>query len=60
MQIPLPDRWWVLFDAEWEDVWTVCGFIMTLYHAEPCQDWKVEAMMDKKDVRQWVEEHPTT
>ncbi|KAF8919660.1 cyclin-like protein [Mucidula mucida] len=60
MQIPLPDRWWVLFDAEWEDVWTVCGFITTLYHAEPCQDWKVEAMMDKKDVRQWVEEHPMT
>ena len=60
MQIALPDRWWVLFDAEWEDVWSVCGYIMTLYHAEENNEWEVEKLMDKKDVRRWVEENITS
>ena len=23
--------WWELFDAKWEDVWTICRYIMRLY-----------------------------
>jgi len=29
--IGLPEGWWSLFDAEWEDMWSVCGYIMRLY-----------------------------
>ncbi|KAF7322571.1 Cyclin-like protein [Mycena chlorophos] len=50
--VSLPDRWWVLFDAEWEDVWSVAGWIMRLY--QPCQH-AVAGMLHKKDVRKWLE-----
>ncbi|KIY63942.1 cyclin-like protein [Cylindrobasidium torrendii FP15055 ss-10] len=56
--IALPDAWWVLFDAEWEDIWSVCGHIMHLYHAQEAASWDVHLLMDKKDVRKWSEENP--
>ncbi|KAK2467044.1 hypothetical protein APHAL10511_001302 [Amanita phalloides] len=30
-EIGLPGGWWELFDAAWEDIWSVCGHIMRLY-----------------------------
>jgi hypothetical protein len=30
----LPDRWWVLFDADYDDMWTACGWVMRLW-----RDW---------------------
>jgi hypothetical protein len=44
MRVPLPDRWWVLFDAEYEDMWSCCGTVMRLWDgwamAEPW--WSAE------------------
>jgi len=34
LAIPLPDRWWVLFDADYDDMWTACGWVMRLW-----RDW---------------------
>ncbi|EMD38490.1 hypothetical protein CERSUDRAFT_113662 [Gelatoporia subvermispora B] len=34
------NRWWELFDAEWEDVWSVCGYIMRLYRERDAEDQK--------------------
>ncbi|KAK0445501.1 cyclin-like protein [Armillaria borealis] len=57
LAIRLPDAWWKLFDTEWEDVWSVCGYIMRLYHPEV--DRKVvQGMLTKGDVRAWLEENP--
>ncbi|CAK9213791.1 unnamed protein product [Sphagnum troendelagicum] len=30
-KVPLPDRWWEVFDAKWSDVQTVCKVLATLY-----------------------------
>ncbi|KZT28510.1 cyclin-like protein [Neolentinus lepideus HHB14362 ss-1] len=62
LQIPLPSTppncWWELFDAEWEDVWAVCGYIMRLYRERSKEDQaRVAGMLTKKDVRRWLEEH---
>ncbi|KAG7452838.1 cyclin-like protein [Guyanagaster necrorhizus] len=57
LAIRLPDAWWKLFDAEWEDVWSVCGYIMRLYHPE-IDKKVVERMLTKGDVRTWLEENP--
>lgn len=35
-QIPLPDNWWILFDADWDDMWVCCGFVKKLW-----RDWGV-------------------
>ncbi|KAJ4467472.1 cyclin-L1 [Lentinula edodes] len=62
LQIALPSQsphcWWELFDANWEDVWTVCGYIMRLYR-EHTDDEKVRvvAMISKKGVRNWLEKY---
>ncbi|GBE82354.1 predicted protein [Sparassis crispa] len=51
-------RWWELFDAEWEDVWSVCGYIMRLYRERSAEDQtRVMRMVSKKGVRQWLEEN---
>ncbi|EPQ58403.1 cyclin-like protein [Gloeophyllum trabeum ATCC 11539] len=60
--IPLPSTppncWWDLFDAEWEDVWAVCGYIMRLYRERSLEDRRqVIGMLTKKDVRRWLEEN---
>jgi len=49
--------WWELFDAEWDDLWSVCGYITRLYRAQTLEDHtRVMGMVAKKGVRQWLEE----
>jgi len=51
--------WWELFDADWEDVWSVSGSIMRLYRERSVADkQRVMGMVSKKGVRQWLDEHP--
>ena len=63
LSIPLPSKhpncWWTLFDAEWDDVWTVAGYIMRLYRERsPGEKTKVMGLVTKREVRKWLEEHP--
>lgn len=52
------NRWWELFDAEWEDVWSVCGYVMRLYRERSAEDQtRVMGMVSKKGVRQWLDEN---
>lgn len=52
-----PNCWWDLFDADWEDVWSVCGYIMRLYRERTEEERsRVVGMVGKKDVRRWLEE----
>ncbi|KAI6043070.1 cyclin-like protein [Pisolithus marmoratus] len=52
------DSWWDLFDAPWEDVWIVCGHIMRLYRDRtPEERLEVMRMVNKKEVRKWLEEN---
>ncbi|KAH9030638.1 cyclin-like protein [Lactarius pseudohatsudake] len=48
--------WWELFDVDWEDLWSVCGYVMRLYR-ERTTDERVEIMglLTKRDFRQWLE-----
>ncbi|KAJ6618345.1 cyclin-like protein [Mycena sp. CBHHK59/15] len=60
LHIPLPSTppncWWELFDAAWEDVWSVCGFIMRLYRSRTEDEkMRVVGMVNKKEVRKWLE-----
>jgi len=58
LSIPLPPNWWELFDAAWEDVWSVCGYIMRLYRERSVEDRsRVVGMVSKKEVRKWLEAH---
>ncbi|CCM06232.1 uncharacterized protein FIBRA_08478 [Fibroporia radiculosa] len=64
LSIPLPSSpdncWWELFDADWEDVWSVCGHIMRLYRERNIEDrTRIMGMVSKKGVRQWLEDHHT-
>jgi hypothetical protein len=55
--VSLPEKWWELFDADWEDVWSICGRIMRLYRIRsPEETHLVEGMLHKKEVRKWLEE----
>lgn len=45
MRIPLPDNWWTLFDAEYDDLWDCCGTVMRLW-----DDWGVRDQRDKSDI----------
>ncbi|VDC00872.1 unnamed protein product [Peniophora sp. CBMAI 1063] len=56
LSIPLPDAWWELFDAEYDDVWSVCGWTMRLY-MERSEDDKarITRMTGKRAVREWLE-----
>ncbi|KAG1774313.1 cyclin-like protein [Suillus placidus] len=50
--------WWDLFDAPWEDVWSVCGYVMRLYRERaPEERMRVLRLVGKKDVRGWLEEN---
>ncbi|KAJ7582605.1 cyclin-like protein [Mycena floridula] len=52
-----PECWWELFDAEWEDIWSVCGYIMRLYRERSQQEIsRVVGLITKKDVRKWLDE----
>ena len=65
LRIPLPSTppvcWWELFDAEWEDVWSVSGYIMRLYRERTEEERKrVVGLVNKRDVRRWLEDNRTT
>ncbi|KAG6817089.1 hypothetical protein H0H87_012857 [Tephrocybe sp. NHM501043] len=60
LNIPLPSTppncWWELFDASWEDIWSVCGYVMRLYRKRSVKDNnRVVGMVTKKGVRKWLE-----
>ncbi|OAX40031.1 cyclin-like protein [Rhizopogon vinicolor AM-OR11-026] len=56
-----PNCWWDLFDAPWEDVWSVCGYIMRLYRDRTPEDrMRVLKLVSKKDVRRWLEDDAVT
>ncbi|KZV75783.1 cyclin-like protein [Peniophora sp. CONT] len=56
LNIPLPDGWWELFDAEFEDVWSVCGWTMRLYRDRSEEESsRVVRMTSKRTVREWLE-----
>ncbi|KIJ44223.1 hypothetical protein M422DRAFT_60068 [Sphaerobolus stellatus SS14] len=62
LSIPLPSEppncWWTLFDAEWEDMWSVASYIMHLYRERtPEEKTLVMRLVNKKEVRKWLEEH---
>ncbi|KAJ3982746.1 cyclin-like protein [Lentinula detonsa] len=51
-----PNRWWELFDADWEDLWSVCGYIMRLYRERSEEErLRVVGLISKKGVRSWLE-----
>lgn len=53
-----PHCWWTLFDAGWEDIWSVSGHIMRLYRPRTLEEQlRPMGMISKKDVRKWLEEH---
>ncbi|KAJ7470293.1 cyclin-like protein [Mycena latifolia] len=52
-----PNCWWELFDAAWEDVWSVCGHIMRLYRPRSEEETqRAVRMVSKKEVRRWLDE----
>ena len=57
LDISLPERWYELFDAEWEDVWSVAGYIMRLYNvpSKEKEDVDVKALLTKKALRAYLE-----
>ncbi|KZV93346.1 cyclin-like protein [Exidia glandulosa HHB12029] len=61
LAIPLPDDWWILFDAEWEDVHSIAGMIMRLYRPrQPAERLRLAQLVTKREVRRWLEEHSET
>ncbi|KAI0646933.1 cyclin-L1 [Trametes meyenii] len=53
--------WWELFDAEWEDVWSVAGYIMRLYRERSPEDQaRVLGLVSKKGVRSWLDQNVPT
>ncbi|KAL1746084.1 cyclin-like protein [Schizophyllum fasciatum] len=62
LRIPLPSEppnaWWELFDAEWVDIWSVCGHIMRLYRDRPASETeRLAGMVTKKGVRKWLQDN---
>ena len=60
LRISLPSTppvcWWELFDAEWEDMWNVSGYVMRLYrHRTREEDMRTLRLASKKEVRKWLE-----
>lgn len=50
--------WWELFDADWEDIWSVCGYIMRLYRERTREEQtRVMGLVSKKAVRKWLEDN---
>jgi len=64
LNIRLPSQppvcWWELFDARWEDVWTISGYIMRLYRQRtPEESRRILGMVNKQEVRKWLEDNAT-
>jgi hypothetical protein len=50
-RIPLPVDWYILFDVTWDDIWSICGSVMTLWN-----DWGIPGSAgDVGDLEQRVE-----
>lgn len=50
--------WWELFDVDWEDMWSVSGYVMRLYRERTLEDrQRVLGLVTKKEVRRWIEEN---
>ena len=48
--------WWELFDADWEDIWSVAGYVMRLYRERsPDEQARVLGLVSKQKVRDWLE-----
>ncbi|KAH7096104.1 cyclin-like protein [Auriculariales sp. MPI-PUGE-AT-0066] len=61
LQVALPDDWWDVFDAEWDDLHTVAGMVMRLYRPRAATERaNVEQLISKREVRQWLEQHATS
>ena len=54
-----PDScWWELFDADWDDIWSVSGYIMRLYRERSPEDQaRVLGLVSKKGVRSWLDQN---
>lgn len=51
-----PNCWWELFDTSWEDLWSVCGYVMRLYRKRSIEDMnRIIGMINKREVRKWLE-----
>ena len=48
--IPLPADWYILFDVSWDDIWSTCGAVMTLWH-----DWAIVGSVGAGDESEDVE-----
>ena len=62
LEISLPSKppncWWELFDVEWEDMWSVAGYIMRLYRFREQDERMLPlGLLSKMDVRHWLESH---
>ena len=54
-KIPLPDRWWELFDVRWDDMVVIVGILE--HHWESQRDGglrRVWAMSEREGVRAWL------
>ena len=60
MHVSAPNCWWELFDADWEDIWSICGHVMRIYRERDLRDQtRVLSMVSKKGVRKWLEDNIT-
>ncbi|KDQ10164.1 hypothetical protein BOTBODRAFT_116159 [Botryobasidium botryosum FD-172 SS1] len=60
LSLPLPAGWYLLFDAELEDMMSICGMIMRLYRDRPESErarWVRLAVGGKREVRKWLSEN---
>jgi hypothetical protein len=58
LQLSLPESWWELFDAQWEDMESIMAQVTQLYQRHSPQDQlRVMGLLTKQDVRRWLEEH---
>ena len=56
-----PTCWWELFDADWEDMWSVSGYIMRVYRKRNTEEQaRPMGLTKKKDVRRWLESNITS
>lgn len=55
-----PNPWWELFDSDWEDIWSVSGYIARLYRETPTEEKNlVMRLVTKQAVREWLESKHT-
>ncbi|GJJ12254.1 hypothetical protein Clacol_006495 [Clathrus columnatus] len=64
LYIPLPSEppnaWWSLFDSDWEDIWSVSGYIMRLYRDIGLEEKnRVMGLVTKQGIRSWLNSNPS-